>query len=260
MRFQGKVALITGGTSGIGRATARLFCKEGAKVVIVGRTEKTGQETVEMIKKEGGEVTYVKGDVSKASDMENMVKETVKKYGRIDILFADAGVHVAHRTLLEDMSEEDWDQVLDINLKGMFLAAKYTIPVMKKQGGGVIINTASTFSFVGSGDIPYTASKGGVLQFTKAAALELAKFNIRVNCICPGTSVEITPEGIIGYGRLRKVGSEEYERSKERVKDFPIGRMGTYEDQANAVLFLASDEASFITATPLLVDGGYTAH
>ena len=259
MRLQGKVAVITGGTSGIGRATARLFCKEGAKVVIAGRTVKTGEETVEMIKKEGGEVTYVCTDVSKASDVENLVNETIKKYGRIDILFADAGVHIAKHTNLEDIDEKDWDQVIDINLKGVFLVTKYSVPIMKKQGGGSIICTSSTFAFVGSGDIAYSASKGGVKQFAQAAALELGPYNIRVNSIHPGSTGGITPEGFISYGRLIKYGTPEAERRKERAKDFPIGRLGTYEEIAYAVLFLASDESSFVTGAPLIVDGGYLA-
>ncbi|MFH0897505.1 MAG: SDR family oxidoreductase [Candidatus Bathyarchaeota archaeon] len=255
MRLQGKVALITGGTSGIGRATARLFCKEGAKVVVVGRTVKSGEETVEAIKKEGGEVTYISADVSKASDVEAMVREAVKKYGRIDILFNNAGTHIAKRTPFEETDENDWDRVMDVNFKSVFLVTKYTVPVMKKQGGGTIISTSSTFAIVGSsGDIAYSCTKGAILLFTKSLALELGKYNIRVNCVNPGTAVDVRPEGYFLYDR--PYSKESYQ---ERSKLFPLGRLGTTQDIANAVLFLASDESSFVTGTPLIVDGGFTA-
>jgi NAD(P)-dependent dehydrogenase (short-subunit alcohol dehydrogenase family) len=255
MTLREKVALITGGTSGIGRATGKLFCREGAKVVIAGRTVARGEETVEMIKKEGGEATYVQTDVSKASEVKNLVREALRKYGRIDILFNNAGVHSprAHARL-EEASEEEWERVIDVNLKGVFLCTKYTVPIMKNQGGGVIINTSSTYSFVGGGDIAYCASKGGVLAFTKAVALELGKYHIRVNSIHPGTTVGTTPNGYVSFGR--PFSRERYET---RARQFPIGRLGSYEDIAKAVLFLASDDSSFITGASLLVDGGFTA-
>lgn len=254
MRLEGKVAVITGGTSGIGRATARLFCKEGAKVAVVGRTVKSGEETVALIKKEGGEVTYISADASKASDVENMVKEAVKTYGKIDILFNNAGTHIARRTPFEDTDEKDWDRVMDVNFKSVFLCSKYVVPVMKKQGGGVIISTSSTFAFVGSSDIGYGASKSAILGFTRSLALEVGKFKIRVVCVNPGTAVDIRPDGYYLYDK--PYPKESYD---ERAKLFPLGRLGTTDDIAHAVLFLASDEASFITASPLLVDGGFVA-
>ncbi len=254
MRLQGKVALIIGGTTGIGRATARLFCKEGAKVVISGRTVKTGEETAAEIRKEGGDVTYISADATKASDVENLVRETVKKYGKIDILFNNAGTHIAKRAPVEDIDENDWDNVIATNLKGVFLGTKYTVPVMKKQGGGSIINTSSTYAIVGGGDLAYSATKGAVMLFTKSVALELGKYKIRVNCINPGTTVDVRPEGYFLYDR--PYSRESYE---QRTKDFPIGRLGTTEDQAYAVLYLASDESSFITGTALVVDGGFTS-
>ena len=172
MRLKDKIALITGGTSGIGLATARLFCNEGSKVIIAGRTEKKGFEAIKLIKKEGGDAHFIRADVSRAFDVENLIGEIVEKFERIDILFNNAGIG-SKGILIEDMSQELWDATIDINLKGVFLVTKYTIPVMRRYGGGVIINTASTFSFVAQGgEAAYCASKGGVLQFTKAAALE----------------------------------------------------------------------------------------
>jgi NAD(P)-dependent dehydrogenase (short-subunit alcohol dehydrogenase family) len=253
MRLKGKSALITGGTSGIGRATARLFCKEGAKVVVVGRTEKKGIETVKIINNEGGEAFFIRADVSKAIDAERIVNKTVTKHGRIDILFNNAGIGSGYVNI-EDMSEAYWDEIIDVNLKSMFLLSKYTIPVMRKQGGGVIINTASTFGFVAQAkEAAYCASKGGVVQFTKAAALELAQYNIRVNCVCPGTITTVNPNGVYLYGKEK---SQEWVES--RTKKFPIGRLGRPIDVAYAVLYLASDESSFTTGSALFTDGGFT--
>lgn len=254
MRLKGKVALITGGTSGIGRATARLFCKEGAKVAIVGRTKEKGEETLRQIKAEGGDILYICADVSNPVDVMNMVKKTVDEYGKIDILFNNAGISM--NVPLEDMSLEVWNKIMDVNLKGVFLGTKYTIPIMKKQGKGSIVNTASTFSVVGGGKgtVAYCASKGGVLQFTKSAALELAPYNIRVNCICPGTTMGMKEGEVISYG---KIIPREY--MEARAKLHPLGKVGMYEEVAYAVLFLASEESSFSTGSALFVDGGYTA-
>jgi len=254
MSLIGKVAIITGGTSGIGQATARLFCREGAKVVAVGRTWSKGEETIQLIRKEGGDALYIQGDVSKAVDVQSMVNRTLEKYGRIDILFNNAGMQLFYKPL-EETSEEEWDEIIRVNLKSVFLCSKYVVPVMKRQGGGVIINTASTLGFVGqAGFVAYCASKGGVIQLTKALALELAPYNIRVNCVCPGTTVKATDKGFIAYGKLL-----DPEKVKERVRLHPLGRLATPEDVANAVLFLASDRSSFITGSALVIDGGYTA-
>jgi len=254
MILLGKVAVITGGTSGIGRATARLFCKEGAKVVVVGRTASKGEETVNIIKKEGGEVFYIRADVSKNDDAQNVIYKTIHKYGRIDILVNCAGIQLFYRPI-EEISEGEWDNMINVNLKSVFLCSKYVVPIMKKQGGGSIINIGSTLGVVGqAGFCAYCASKGGVIQLTKALALELAPNNIRVNCVCPGTIVEVRSDGIFAYGRPL-----DPETVKARVKLHPIGRLGTPEDVANAILFLASDKSSFITGATLFVDGGYTS-
>lgn len=254
MILKGKVAVITGGTSGIGRATAKLFCREGACTVVVGRTPYKGEETINDIKKEGGEVFYFQADVSKNEDVKKMIHGTIERYGKIDILVNCAGIQLFYRPI-EEIDENEWDDIMKINLKGTFLCSKHVVPFMKKQRYGVIINLGSTLGVVGqAGYSAYCASKGGVIQFTKALALELAPYGIRVNCVCPGTTVEVKPEGYFAYGRRL-----DRETVESRIRLHPIGRLGTPEDVANAILFLASDKSSFITGTLLLVDGGYTS-
>jgi NAD(P)-dependent dehydrogenase (short-subunit alcohol dehydrogenase family) len=243
-KLNGKVALITGAASGIGRASALLFAKEGAKVAIADWAPKGGRETAKMIKEAGGEAIFIEADVSQAADVERMVKTTVDTYGRIDILYNNAGIMGTSGPTAK-ATEENWDLVLGTNLKGVFLGSKYAIPVMLTQGGGVIINTASITGFAGSPDLAaYGASKGGVIQLTKAVALEYADQNIRVNCICPG--IIRTPmseaEGLTVEG------------------DFiPQRRIGQAEDVARAALYLASDDSAYVTASSLVIDGGWTA-
>lgn len=241
LRLKGKVALITGAGRGIGRATAILFARNGAKVVVADIDSKEGEETVDLIKAAGGEATFVKVDVSKATDAERVVKATIEKYGKLDILFNNAGIELESR--VEDMSESDWDRLININLKGMFLCSKYAIPQMLKQGGGVIINTASTAGFQGLGhEAAYCASKGGVIALTKAMAVDYAADNIRVNCICPGPiATRLTPP------------------RQSTIKKIPLGRIGKPEEIANVALFLASEESSFVTGHALVADGGMTA-
>lgn len=252
MRLKDKVALITGAGSGIGRASAILFAKEGAKVAVVDLVKEAGEETVKIIKDSGGEAIFIQADVTKANDVQKMIETTAKHYGRLDILFNNAGVNIM--APITETSEELWDKIININLKGVFLGCKYAVPIMKKQQGGVIINTASTFAWVGALNFSaYCASKGGVLAFTKALALELAPYKIRVNCVCPGTIETPLVRQI-----WEKSGKPE-EMRESRLKLHPIGRLGKPEDVANAALFLASDESSFITGTALFVDGGYTA-
>lgn len=250
MRLKDKVALITGAGSGIGRATALLFAREGAEVVVVDYNEDTARETVDLIKKDGGEAIFIKADVSKSGEVQNMIKETVKKYGKIDVLYNNAGIE-GEQAPTAECSEENFDRVIAVNLKGEFLGMKYGIQQMLKQGGGVIINTSSAAGLVGFPGIPaYCASKGGIIQLTRTAALEYATRNIRINAICPGVIWTPMIERFTG-------------KNEEMVKQFseiePVKRLGKPEEVAALALFLASDDASFITGAAVTVDGGYTA-
>jgi len=250
MRLQDKVAIITGAGSGMGRATAILFAAEGAKVVIADWSTEGGEETAKAIRKAGGEATFVEVDVSKAADAEKMVKVAVEKYGKIDILYNNAGIEgPIARTA--DLSEEDWDRVVAVDLKGVFLGSKYAIPEMIRGGGGVIINTASTSALIATRNMPaYCAAKGGVVSLARTMAVEYARDNIRVNCICPGgTRTPMFYRGTKGRADLEE----------KFVRYVPMGKFGEPEDIAQAALFLASDESSrFITGTTLVVDGGQT--
>lgn len=251
MKLKGKVALITGGTEGMGFATAHRFLVEGAKVVISGRSKQKGARALSRLKS-CGEIAFVQGDVSKAKDAKKMVDFTVRKFRRIDILFNNAGIYM--EKLAEDTSEEEWDRLIDINLKGPFLVSKYAIPYMKKQKGGSIINNSSDAGLVGNKRCPvYCASKGALTIMTKAMALDYAKYNIRVNSVNPGTID--TP--MLAYEAEASDDIDEYLRRSN--EEHPIGRIGRPEEVANAVLFLASDEASFVTGAALSVDGGLTA-
>jgi NAD(P)-dependent dehydrogenase (short-subunit alcohol dehydrogenase family) len=257
MRLKDKVALITGATSGIGQATAILFAREGAKVVIVGRNQKRGNETVKIIKRDGGEAMFVRADVSKAVEVEKMVRAAIEKYGRLDILFNNAGIVLVHKIV--DTTEEEWDRVIDTNLKSVFLGSRCAIPEMMKQGGGIIINTSSVFGLIGAPRYAaYCTSKGGIILLTKAMALECAPHKIRVNCICPGSIYTSMQE------RELAIFSNLHERSEKQVlqskiQKIPIGRIGKPEDIANAALYLASEQASFVTGATLVVDGGFSA-
>lgn len=251
MQLKGKVALVTGGTEGMGYATAEAFLRAGAKVVISGRSIEKGEAAVKRLASLG-EVTFVKGDVSIADDAERMVETTVERLGRIDVLFNNAGVYLEKSA--EDTTEEEWDQVIDVNLKGTFLVSKYAVPHMKRQGGGAIVNNSSDAGLVGNrACAAYCASKGGVTIMTKAMALDYAKDNIRVNCVNP--AVIDTP--MVAREVARVDDPEKY--THQMNIDHPIGRIGRPEEVAKAVLFLASDQASFITGAALSVDGGLTA-
>lgn len=255
MRLKDKVALVTGGGSGIGGATAVLFAAQGAKVVVSDLNEANALETVAEIKTDGGDATALTGDVSRNTDAEAMVKGTVEAYGTLDIVVNCAGV-IAGKALPEGASpEEVWDRVMDVNLKGTYLVTWHAVRTMEGSGGGSIINIASINGIVGypiglgGGFDAYVPSKGGVVQFTKNLAIDYGKKNIRVNCICPGH---------IDTNLIREF-LDNPERREWLEQRYPMGRVGRPEEIAYAALFLASDESSFVTGAPLIVDGGYTA-
>lgn len=251
MKLKGKVALITGGTEGMGFSTAALFLDEGAKVVVTGRSKEKGAKALKELRAHGA-VVFVRGDVSKAADAKRMVDTAVRKFGRIDILFNNAGVYL--EKLAEDTTEAEWDRVLDINLKGVFLVSKYAVPHMKKQRSGVIVNSSSDAGLVGNRSCPaYCASKGAITIMTKAMALDYAPYGIRVNSVNPGCID--TP---MLASEARASGDVE-KYMKKTNEDHPIGRVGRPEEVAHAVLFLSSDEASFVTGAALSIDGGLTA-
>jgi NAD(P)-dependent dehydrogenase (short-subunit alcohol dehydrogenase family) len=243
-KLDGKVALITGAGSGIGRSTSLLFAKEGAKISVADLNPAGGRQTVRAIKKAGGEAIFVKVDVRKTADVQRMVARTVDSYGRLDILYNNAGISGV-RAPVAELSEEDFDDAMNINLRGAFLGSKYAIPVMLKQGGGVIISIASV---IGIGATPggsaYCCSKAGVILLTKTMAWEYARQNIRVNCVCPGTIQTPMVEPWL---------------SGLRTDLLPMGRLGEAEEIARAVLYLASDDSSYVTGHALVVDGGWTA-
>jgi NAD(P)-dependent dehydrogenase (short-subunit alcohol dehydrogenase family) len=252
MRLANKVALITGGTSGIGEATALLFAKEGAKVAVTGRNESRGRAMAAQLLERGSEAIFLRSDVRNAEECHRAVEVTVRSFGRLDILFNNAGVFYPDTTL--ECSEEKWDLQIDINLKGTFLMSKFALPSMIAQGSGVIINNSSGWGIVG-GDkaVAYCASKGGVVLLTKAMAIDHGRQGIRVNCICPGdVDTPMLPQD----ARLRGLDWNAYIAG---CANRPMGRIGTAEEIAKAVLFLASDDSSFMTGAALVVDGGGTA-
>jgi NAD(P)-dependent dehydrogenase (short-subunit alcohol dehydrogenase family) len=248
--LEGKVGLVTGGTSGIGRDTAVLFGKAGAKVVVAGRREPEGEETVELVRAAGGDGLFVRADVSKASEVDTLVQKTVEKFGRLDIAFNNAGIEGVWVPIVRQ-SEEDWDRTIDINLKGVWLCLKHEIRQMFKQGGGgAIVNMASVTGLVGSGGAAaYSASKHGVIGLTKSAALETAKSGIRINAVCP--AVIETPMGDRLFGAPAV--------HKYVLSCHPIGRFGRPAEIAEAVVWMCSDRASFMTGQSLVLDGGFLA-
>ena len=251
-QLNGKVALITGGASGIGRATALTFAREGAKLIIADMNEDGGQQTVHMITEHGGEATFVQVDVSRAIEVEAMISKTVQTYGRLDCAHNNAGIGSRPRVLLHELSEESWERVISINLKGVWLCMKYEIIQMCTQGGGAIVNTASIMGLVGSWSRSgvYNASKHGVVGLTKTAALEYAKSGIRVNAVCPG---------YIRTPLIEEALTSNPEMEAQIVARHPVGRMGRPEEIAEAVMWLCADAASFVTGHTMTVDGGYVA-
>lgn len=246
--LEDKVALVTGAGSGIGRSTALAFAKEGAKVVVADIAVPDGEKTVRMIGDAGGEATFVKVDISKASEVEDMVNTAVQSYGRLDCAHNNAGIE-GPAIATADVTEEDWDRVMDINLKGAWLCTKYEVKQMLAQGGGAIVNTASGLGVVGLPSIAaYTASKHGVVGLTQAAALDYATQGIRVNAVMPG--VTRTP-------MMDRQMSGAHLEEDVYVRLHPIGRLGQPEEIAEAVIWLCSDRASFVTGHAMAVDGGY---
>jgi NAD(P)-dependent dehydrogenase (short-subunit alcohol dehydrogenase family) len=247
---QGKVALVTGGGSGIGRATALRLAKEGAKVMIADYMPEGGDRTVKMIKEAGGEAAFVEADVSVTKQVEAMVNKTVQTFGRIDCAFNNAGIEGRMADTIE-CSEEIFDRTIAINLKGVWLCMKYEIPQMLKQGGGTIVNTASVAGLVGFERLPaYNASKHGVVGLTRTAALEFAQKKIRVNCVCPG---------VIRTPMIERLLDSRGFSEQELNAGEPVGRMGQPEEIAEGVIWLLSDASSFVTGHPMVIDGGWVA-
>ncbi|PDW01957.1 SDR family oxidoreductase [Candidatus Viridilinea mediisalina] len=249
-QFMSKVALVTGGASGIGRATVLAFAQHGAKVVVADMDEAGGNETVALARAANTDALFVRTDVSQAAQVQALIAAAVEQFGRIDFALNNAGI-AGNQALLADYPEESWDRVIDINLKGVWLCMKYELQQMLKQGGGVIVNTSSTAGQSGSrGVAAYVASKHGVVGLTKAAALEYARKNIRVNAILPGTiHTPLIDTFTGGDDRIMQ----------QFVEAEPIGRLGRPEEAANAVIWLCSDGASFVTGATLAVDGGRLA-
>lgn len=251
MRLQGKVALITGGGGGIGRETATLFAREGAQIVVVDVNDQAGEETVAATQALGGEAIYVRADVSRAADCEAMIAAAEERFGKLNILFNNAGIMHSQDDDAMQTEEEIWDLTMAINLKGVFLGCKYGIPALRRAGGGSIINTASFVALLGAAtpQLAYTASKGGVLSMTRELAIIHARENIRVNALCPGP---------LRTEMLMKFLNTE-EKRQRRLVHIPMGRFGEAREMAYAALYLASDESSFVTGSEFVVDGGITA-
>lgn len=252
-RVKGKVAIVTGGGSGIGRAISMLLAKEGAKVIISDIHEMNGKQVADEIKNGGGEALFMKHDVTQEKDWEEVIQKTLDRYGKLDVLVNNAGVMLWKK--IEDTTLEEWRWLMSVNLDGVFLGTKFAMGAMKKSGGGSIINISSVAGIIGTLDTSaYHASKGGVRVFTKAAALECSKagygLNIRVNSVHPG---------VIRTPLVDELFKDENKR-KTALSWHPIGYFGEPEDIAFGVLYLASDESKFVTGSELVIDGGWTAH
>ncbi|MGZ8557440.1 MAG: SDR family oxidoreductase [Chitinophagaceae bacterium] len=248
--FDGKVALVTGGSYGIGRATAVAFARSGAKVVVADWMEDKKSETINLIKDMGGEVLFIRCDVSNGTEVKNMIENTITRFGRLDYAFNNAGIEGAMANT-QECTEENWDKTIGVNLKGVWLCLKNEIPYMLKQGKGAIVNCASVAGLIGFPGLPaYVTSKHGVVGLTKTAALENAKLGIRINAVCPG---------VIKTDMINRITGKDKEVEKQYTDMEPVGRMGNPEEVAEAVVWLCSDAASFITGHAMPVDGGWIA-
>jgi NAD(P)-dependent dehydrogenase (short-subunit alcohol dehydrogenase family) len=250
-RLDGKVALITGAGNGMGRSAAELFAREGARIVVADFDEELGGSAVAAIESAGGEAAFVKVDVASAADVEAMTRFAMERFGGLHVLYNNAGIFPDDDGGVTETPESTWDRVMDVNLKGVWLGCKYGIPAMLESGGGSIINVASFVALMGAAtaQIAYTTSKGGVLSMTREVAVEYARQGIRANSLCPGPMA--TP-------MLEELMSDPARRQR-RMVHIPMGRLGRAVELANAALFLASDESSFMTGAQLVVDGGITA-
>ena len=249
MRLEGKVALISGGARGQGAVEAKLFAREGAKVVFGDILDESGKQVEAEIHEAGGEAAYVHLDVTREDDWRTAVNTAIDRYGKLDILVNNAGILI--RKGIEDTTEEDWDRIMGVNAKGAFLGTKHSIPAMRQTGGGSIVNISSTAGLVASpsGSASYTASKGAVRLLTKSTAIQYAKEGIRCNSIHPGPiDTDMIQETLTDSAKL-----------EERMQRLPMGRVGTADEIAYGVLYLASEEASFVTGSELVIDGGTTA-
>ncbi len=248
--LKGKVALVTGGSLGIGRACALVFAREGAKVAVADVLIEDGERVVREINEAGGEAIFVRTDVSRAVEVEALINTVIKAYGRLDYAINNAGIEGTIAPTV-NCTEENWDRTININLKGVWLCMKYEIPQMIKQGGGAIVNMASVAGLVGFKGLPaYCASKGGVVQLTRTAALEYARDGIRINAVCPG---------VIRTPMVERVTGGKPEAEAQFIALEPVGRMGRPEEVAEAAVWLCSDGASFVTGHPMVVDGGLVA-
>ena len=250
MKLENRVAIITGATSGIGRASALLFAQEGARVVVTGRSEARGAAVKADIESRGGEALFVRADVRLAGDCERVVGETLRRFaGRLDVLFNNAGVFYPHDAIA--CTEEEWDLTVDTSLKGSWLMSKFALPTMITQRSGVIIHQASGWGFQGGEDaVAYCAAKGGLVVMTKAMAIDHGKHGVRINCLCPG---DVDTPMLVADASARRMDLTDYMRGAAKR---PLGRVGTPEELARAALFLASDDSSFMTGAALVIDGG----